>query len=245
MGDPAPRAIDVDPALIDDLVAANRILAYQGVLDAFGHISIRHPRHPERYLMSRWIAPALVAAADIVELDLDSNALTQKGARLYSERYIHGEIYKKRPDVQAIVHSHSPTVVPFGVTEAAFRPILHNAAFLGSAVPVYDIHDKFGDTDMLVNRMERGTELARVLGERAVALMRGHGNVVVGPSIRTAVWRAYYTEVNARMLAQAIMIGGGRPIKFLTPGESALTDEVMQRSEDRPWELWKNQAFAK
>jgi HCOMODA/2-hydroxy-3-carboxy-muconic semialdehyde decarboxylase len=239
---PPGDKLDVDAAVLDDLVTANRILAYRGVLDAFGHISVRHPNNPNHYLMSRWLAPGLVTAADIVEYDLDSRALTQKDKRLYSERYIHGEIYKRRPDVQAIIHTHSPTVVPFGVTNATFRPILHNAAFLGSTVPVFDIHDKFGDTDMLVNRMERGAELARILGDHTVALMRGHGDVVVAPTIQIAVWRAYYTEVNARMLAQAIAIGGG-PIVYLTPGESEITDKGMQEVAPRPWALWKAEAM--
>lgn len=238
------RIIDVDPESLDDLVAANRILADYGILDAFGHISIRHPNNPDHYLMSRWRAPALVTAEDIVELDMESNSLTHAGTHLYSERYIHSEIYKVRPDVHAIVHSHSPTVVPFGVTHATFRPILHNAAFLGDVVPVFDIRDKFGPTDMLVNRKERGTELARVLGAHTTALMRGHGDVVVGSSIQNAVWRAYYTEVNARMLAQAIAIGSG-PIIYLSPEEAVLTDEAMQRVEARPWELWKRKALGR
>ena len=174
----AAHKIDVDPVQIEDLVAANRILAYHGILDAFGHVSIRHPNNPEHYLMSRWLAPALVTADDIAEYDLESVALTHQGMQLYSERYIHSEIYKVRPDVKAIVHSHSPTVVPFSVTKATFRPILHNAAFLGAEVPVFDIRDKFGPTDMLVNRKERGTELAKVLGEqehRADARARQRG----------------------------------------------------------------------
>ena len=238
----AAHKIDVDPVQIEDLVAANRILAYHGVLDAFGHISIRHPKNPEHYLMSRWLAPALVAADDIAEYDLESVALTHQGMQLYSERYIHSEIYKVRPDVQAIVHSHSPTVVPFSVTKATFRPILHNAAFLGAEVPVFDIREKFGPTDMLVNRKERGAEVARILGKHNVALMRGHGNVVVGGNIQNVVWRAYYTEVNARMLATAIAVGGG-PVEYLSPEEAEITDVSMQRVEARPWKLWKEKAL--
>jgi HCOMODA/2-hydroxy-3-carboxy-muconic semialdehyde decarboxylase len=238
------NVIDVAPELLDDLVAANRILADQGILDAFGHVSIRHPSNPDHYLMSRWLAPALVTAEDIVEYDLESVALTHAGLQLYSERYIHSEIYKVRPDVHAIVHSHSPTVVPFGVTHAPFRPILHNAAFLGDFVPVFDIREKFGPTDMLVNRKERGTELARVLSNHTTALMRGHGDVVVGRNIQSAVWRAYYTEINARMLAQAIAIGGG-PIMYLSSEEAALTDVSMQRVEARPWKLWKQKALGR
>lgn len=242
LGQQAPGdKLDVDQALLDDLVVANRILAHQGVLDAFGHISVRNPRNPDHYLMSRWIAPGLVKREDIVEFDLDSNPLTQKNQHFYSERFIHGEIYKVRPDVMAIVHSHSPTVVPFSVTNSKFVPILHNAAFLGTDVPNFDIRTKFGDTDMLVNRKERGTELARVLGEHTVVLMRGHGDTVVGPNLQITVWRAHYTEVNARMLAQAIGIGG--PIVSLTPGEAKLTDEDMQRVAARPWALWKAEAM--
>jgi ribulose-5-phosphate 4-epimerase/fuculose-1-phosphate aldolase len=236
------RTADVDPELISDLVAANRILAHQGILDAFGHVSIRHPSKPDHYLMSRWLAPALVTGGDIVEYDLESVALTHQGMQLYSERYIHSEIYKVRPDVHAIVHSHSPTVVPFSVTKATFRPILHNAAFLGTDVPVFDIREKFGPTDMLVNRKERGTEVARVLGKHNVALMRGHGNVVVGSNIQNVVWRAYYTEVNARMLATAAALGGG-PIEYLSAEETELTDVSMQRVEARPWKLWKEKAL--
>ena len=239
----AADKIDVAPDVLDDLVTANRILAHQGVLDAFGHVSIRNPKNPDHYLMSRWLPPGLVTADDIVEYDLDSHALTQKGKRLYSERYIHGEIYKKRPDVMAIVHTHSPTVVPFGVTKAVFRPILHNSAFLGSSVPVFDIHEKFGDTDMLVNESERGKDLAKVLGDHSVALMRGHGDVVVAPTIQIAVWRAYYTEVNARMLAQAIAIAAGGPVAYLTGGEAEIADKGMQEVAPRPWLLWKNEAM--
>lgn len=164
--------------------------------------------------MSRWLAPALVTAEDIVEYDLESVALSHPDVHLYSERYIHSEIYKVRSDVHAIVPSHSPTVVPFGVTQAPFRPILHNAAFLGDFVPVFDIREKFGPTDMLVNRKERGTELARVLGQHTTALMRGHGDVVVGSNIQNVVWRAHYTEINARMFGAASnALGGDRPTR--------------------------------
>ena len=232
----------VDAERLSDLVAANRLLAHHGILDAFGHISFRHPNRADHYLMSRWLAPALVTADDIVEYDLESVALTHEGMQLYSERYIHSEIYKVRADVHAIVHSHSPTVVPFSVTKATFRPILHNAAFLGSEVPVFDIREKFGPTDMLVNRKERGTECARILGKHNVALMRGHGNVVTGSNIQNVVWRAYYTEVNARMLATAVALGDG-PIEYLSPEETELTDVSMQRVEARPWKLWKEKAL--
>jgi ribulose-5-phosphate 4-epimerase/fuculose-1-phosphate aldolase len=234
--------LDVDQSVLDDLVTANRILAHQGVLDAFGHISVRDPKNPGHYLMSRWVAPGLVTRDDIVAFDLDSKPLTQKDQHFYSERYIHGEIYKVRPDVMAIVHSHSPTVVPFSISNAKFVPVLHNAAFLGTDVPNFDIRTKFGDTDMLVNRMERGVEVARVLGDHTVVLMRGHGDTVVGPNLQTVVWRAHYTEVNARMLAQAIGLGG--TVTSLDAGEARLTDEEMQRVVARPWALWKAEAMS-
>jgi ribulose-5-phosphate 4-epimerase/fuculose-1-phosphate aldolase len=234
--------LDVDQSVLDDLVTANHILAHQGVLDAFGHISVRDPKNPGHYLMSRWVAPGLVTRDDIVAFDLDSKPLTQKDQHFYSERYIHGEIYKVRPDVMAIVHSHSPTVVPFSISNAKFVPVLHNAAFLGTDVPNFDIRTKFGDTDMLVNRMERGVEVARVLGDHTVVLMRGHGDTVVGPNLQTVVWRAHYTEVNARMLAQAIGLGG--TITSLDAGEARLTDEEMQRVVARPWALWKAESMS-
>ena len=205
----------VTAEMVGDLVAANRILADQGILDAFGHVSVRHPNKPDHYLMSRWLAPALVTAEDIAEYDLESVALTHPGMQLYSERYIHSEIYKVRPDVHAIVHSHSPTVVPFGVTNATFRPILHNAAFLGTSCRSSTFAKNSGrptcwSTARIAEPRSRG-----VLGH-TTALMRGHGNVVVGSNIQSVVWRAYYTEINARMLATAVAFGGG-PISIFPP----------------------------
>ncbi len=194
-------------ATISDLVVANRILAAEGVLDAFGHISIRDPRNPACYLMSRSLAPALVTAADIVQHDLDNRPIRDEGHSLYYERWIHGEIYKSRPQVNAIVHSHSPTVVPFASTKAPLRPILHNASFLGLGSPIFEIRKLIPNSDLMISTAALGAALAATLGPTAdVVLLRGHGNVVVGPTIQVAVFRAYYTEINARQQLNAIVL---------------------------------------
>ena len=236
----------LDPDVVDDLVAAYRTLASLNVLDAFGHVSVSDPRNPNRYLMSRSIAPEAVTAADILVLDLDSQIVDSKdeGTLLYRERFIHGEIYKVRPDVNAVVHSHSPTVVPFTVTRAKLRPILHNAGFLGYGAPLFEIRKCAGNaTDLLVETPALGKALARSLGKNAaVVLMRGHGDSVVGPTLRDAVFRAYYTEVNARLQLQAITIGG--PINFLTKEEAITSSEAMLRAAARPWALWRAKALA-
>ena len=232
--------------LVDDLVAANRALARLSVLDAFGHVSMRDPRDPHRYLMSRSIAPESVMAADILPLDLDSQTVDPKddGVLLYRERFIHGEIYKARPDVNAVVHSHSPTVVPFTVTRARLKPLLHNAGFLGLGAPLFEIRKSCGDgTDLMILTPELGKDLARKLGkDAAVVLMRGHGDSVVGPSLPNAVFRAYYTEINARQQLAAIAIGG--PINFMTRAEALTANDAMLRASARPWALWRKRALA-
>jgi HCOMODA/2-hydroxy-3-carboxy-muconic semialdehyde decarboxylase len=234
---PIPSAGPVDPALIDDLVAANRILAQQGVLDAFGHVSIRHPANPERYLLSRARAPALVAADDIMEFDLDSNPVDARGRRMFLERFIHGQVYKARADVHAVVHSHSPTMIPFGVTGEPLKAIAHTASFLVPGVPVFEIRDCGIVQGLLVVNNTQGQALAKTLSDKPVALMRGHGNVVVAPDVKRAVHRAIYTEVNARQLVTALSFD--RPITFIAPDE--MHDPV--RLEDA-WQVWKTQAMA-
>ena len=225
-----------DPALIDDLVTANRILASEGILDGYGHVSVRNPANPNRYFLSRSLAPGLVTAADIIEYDLDSNPIGD--SRLsYRERFIHGEIYKARPDVNAIVHSHSPTVIPFSVTTVKLRPICHMSAFLKEEVPNFEIRDCDGMTDLLIRNAKHGSGLAKTLGANNVALMRGHGNVCVGSNIMMAVYRAVYTEVNARLQAQAIALGG--PIEFLAPEECDLITGRKDTNFQRPWAMWK------
>jgi ribulose-5-phosphate 4-epimerase/fuculose-1-phosphate aldolase len=233
----------IDPALIEDLVAANRILADEGVLDAYGHVSIRHPGNPSRYVMSRSLAPILVTAADIMEYDLDSTPVDPKGRTSVLERFIHGEIYKARPAVRAVIHSHSPAVIPFGITQVPMRPVYHLASFLWVGVPVYDIRDAGGPaTSMLVRNGALAKALAAALGDKPVALMRGHGNVVVGLDVQMAVRRAIYTEVNARL--QTIAIGIGGPINYISAEEGAAR-ETSADDAARAWDLWKKKALGR
>jgi HCOMODA/2-hydroxy-3-carboxy-muconic semialdehyde decarboxylase len=241
---PAPASGGpVDPALIQDLVLAHRILGDQGVLDAFGHVSVRHTKDANRFLMSRSLAPALVTPEDIMEFDLDANAVDQRGRTLFLERFIHGEVYKLRPDVMAVVHSHSPGVIPFGVTKVPMQAVYHNAAFLGAGVPVFDIRAVAGTTNMLISNRDLGHALAQTLGEKPVALMRGHGDIVVAASLPMAVFRAVYTEVNARLQQQAIALGG--PVTYLSPEEAAKADLINEQVLARPWELWKRRVSGK
>jgi len=241
---PPATAGPVDPKLIEDLVAANRILADQGVVDGYGHVSVRHEKSADRYLMARSIAPELVTAADIMEYDLDSTPVDARGRTSYLERFIHGEIYRVRPDVRAIVHNHSPSVIPFGVTGVPLRPLYHMSAFLSAGVPVFDIRQASGGmTDMLVRTAALGQALARTLGTRPVALMRGHGAVVVGASLPLVVFRSVYTEVNARLQSQAMALGG--QVTYLDPEEARLAEASVSGTAPRPWELWKKKALAR
>jgi len=232
-----PAAGGGDAAVIEDIVLGSRILADFGVVDAFGHVSARHPTDPNHFLMSRSLAPALVTSGDVMEFDLDGKAIDARDRQLFLERFIHGEIYRARPDVMAVVHTHSPGVIPFTVSRAVLRPMFHNAAFLGAGAPVWEIRKEFGETDMLVRDSARGKSLAQVLGDKSVVLMRGHGDVTVGPSVRMAVFRAYYTDVNARLQTQAAALGGD--INFLTPEEAVKADTINFAVLDRVWNLWK------
>jgi HCOMODA/2-hydroxy-3-carboxy-muconic semialdehyde decarboxylase len=222
--------------LAADLAAASRVLADQGVVDAFGHVSIRHPAAADRFWIPRSMAPALVMPDDLMEFTLAGVACDGDDRPAFLERFIHGEIYRARADVNAVVHSHSPSVIPFGLTRAPLRAMFHNAGFLAAEIPVFDIAEKFGATDMLVGSPEKGVELARVAGTAPVVLMRGHGLAAVGPDLRTAVFRAVYTEVNARIQHQALALGG--PLAALSPEEGALADAVNLRSAARAWEYW-------
>jgi ribulose-5-phosphate 4-epimerase/fuculose-1-phosphate aldolase len=237
--DPIPGA---DSAVVDDIVTGSRILADFGVLDGFGHVSARHPGNPERFLMSRSLAPALVTSEDIMEFDLEGNAIDARGRALFLERFIHAAVYKARPDVMGVVHTHSPGVLPFTVTKVPLRPIFHNPSFLGAGAPVWDIRKEFGDTDMLVRNQAIGKSLAEALGSKPVVLMRGHGDVAVGPSVKMAVFRAYYTDVNAKLQSQAMALGG--EVNYLTPEEAAKADTVNAIVIDRIWGLWKARAAA-
>ena len=231
-----------DPTLIEDLVAANRVLAQHGILDGFGHVSVRHNRDANRFLMSRSLAPELVTAADIMEYGLDAEPIDAKGRGSYLERFIHGAIYKARPDVQAVVHNHSPSVIPFGISSVPLRPVYHMAAFIGAGLPVFDIREGSGMTDMLVSDAGRAAGLVEALGSHAAVLMRGHGATVVGPGIPFAVGRSIYLELGARLQKEAITLGGS--VTYLDPQEA---ERVLESGENtgyqRPWQLWKRKAM--
>jgi ribulose-5-phosphate 4-epimerase/fuculose-1-phosphate aldolase len=233
---PSPVA-GVDAALLEDMVIGSRILADFGVLDGFGHVSARHPSNPNHFLMARSLAPALVTADDIMEFDLDGNAVDARGRSVFLERFIHGEIYKARPDVMSVVHTHSPGVIPFTVTKVPLRAMFHNPSFLAAGAPVWDIRKDFGETNMLVSDSALGKSLAATLGDKSVVLMRGHGDVTVAPSVKMAVFRAYYTDVNAKLQSQALALGG--EVNYLTPGEGEKADKVNFIVLDRIWNLWK------
>jgi ribulose-5-phosphate 4-epimerase/fuculose-1-phosphate aldolase len=222
-------------SLRNDLVIANHILAKHGVVDGFGHVSMRHEQHPDRFILARNIAPALVTLDDLLEFDLDGNPVAPDGPRVYLERFIHSEIYRRRPDVMAVVHHHSPSVIPFGVTGAALRPIYHMSGFLGSGVPVFDIRCDAGDTDMLIRSPALGAAHACCLGAGAATLMRGHGATVVGGSLQQVVYRAVYMEMNARLQADAMRLGD--PV-YLTEAEAGLAAAAIDGQVQRPWELW-------
>jgi ribulose-5-phosphate 4-epimerase/fuculose-1-phosphate aldolase len=227
----------IDPKLLDDLVAANRILAMENVVDGYGHVSMRHPENPNRYFIARSIAPETVTREDIVECTLDSELVDPNAPPSYLERFIHGEIYRARPDVNSVVHSHSPTVIPFANTKTPLRAMIHVAGFLAGKVPVFDIKDRFGPTDMLVKNKDHGAALAQTLGDRPVALMRGHGDVCVGDSVKLAVFRAIYTEQNAKMQLAARTLDG--PITFIDEAEGEQCNQMIANTSERPWQMWK------
>jgi ribulose-5-phosphate 4-epimerase/fuculose-1-phosphate aldolase len=228
---------------VEDLVAAYRILAEHGVIDAYGHVSVRAVNDPKRYLLSRSIAPELVTHGDILEYDLESNPIDPRGRESVRERFIHGEIYKARPDVNAVVHNHSPSVVPFSVTTTPMQPLFHMAAFVGEGVPNFEIRDAEKGTDLLVKTPYLGQALARSLGRSPAALMRGHGSVTVGETLPRAVGRSIYLEISARMQLQAIAIAGpGGKITYLDKGE--VQASVPAQDYGRAWPMWRAKALA-
>ncbi|MBM3531176.1 MAG: class II aldolase/adducin family protein [Alphaproteobacteria bacterium] len=227
----------VDRAILEDVAAASRILADQGVFDAAGHVSMRHPGHAERFLMSRSLAPQSVQADDIMEFDLDCNAVDARGRNGFIERYLHGEIYRARPDVMAVAHSHSAATIAFGLTSVPMRAMYHNAAFLAAGVPVFDIREKFGTTDIVISSAAKGAALAQVLADKPVALLRAHGMVAVGPSLPVAVFRAIFTVASANIQHQALALGG--TIAVLDAEEGRIADVVNVQTVGRSWDLWK------
>jgi ribulose-5-phosphate 4-epimerase/fuculose-1-phosphate aldolase len=225
-----------DPTLIDKVVIANRILYDQGVVDGLGHVSARHNSDPNQFMLSCNRAPGLVRHADVLCYDLDGNTVSPTTERSYLERFIHGEIYRARPDVMSVVHSHSPSVIPFGVTGNRLRPIFHMAGFLGSGSTIFDIREDFGETDMLIRNNEMGKALAQSLGQCTCVLMRGHGSTVVGSSVEQAVYRAIYAEVNAKLQSQALGLG---EVTYLTAQEADLAAAANDTQIGRSWDLWR------
>lgn len=220
-----------------DLVAANRILAGLGVLDGFGHVSVRHPARADRYLLSRSLAPETVTRDDIMTFDLDSNAQDGDTRPPYLERFIHGRIYAARPDVHAVVHSHAPAVIPFAASSVPLRPLYHMSSFLGERTAVFEMRQRFGMTDLLVRDNDQGTALAAAIAQGAVVLMRGHGFCAVGDDVREAVFRAHYTQMNADLQQRAIALGG--EVAYLTAAECAQATRTNRSVLGRPWALWK------
>lgn len=221
-----------------ELVVANRVLAHLGVVDSFGHITVRNPEHPDRYFMARSRAPGMVTEEDILEFRLDSTPIDLRGMQPYSERPIHGMIYQARPDVMSVCHNHARELLPFAVTRMAMRPAIHTAAVMGAEVPVWDIREEFGDTTMLVTTNEMGRSLARKIGEGRAALMRGHGSVVAAASMRQAVFIAHYMRVNAEVLMKAASLS--TPITFLSTSEVEQSRNAHERpgTLERVWEEW-------
>ena len=231
-------------SLLQDLVIASRTCAEHGVIDAYGHVSVRSETSPERYWMARAVAPELITEADLLEFDLDSHRIQDGGPAAYNERYIHGEIYKVRPDVNAIVHNHSHAVVPFSCTGCRLRPIFHLAAFIGEGIPTWDIRDAQRGSDMLVRNSQLGQSLAQKLGNHPAALMRGHGSVVVGASLAIAVGRTIYLDHNAKMQLQAMQMQA-----LQSPGQlddvvyldDAEVEALSWQAYARSWDLWRTQ----
>jgi ribulose-5-phosphate 4-epimerase/fuculose-1-phosphate aldolase len=230
--------------LLNDLVIANRILAHEEVVDAYGHVSVRHPERPERFFLARSRAPELVTHEDIVEFTLEGQPVREEKRDLYLERFIHGAIFEARPDVMAVVHAHSEDILPFGIVSGTpLRPVIHSGSFLGARVPVWDIADKFGDTNMLVANMEQGQDLAKCLGGCNVALMRGHGFAAAARSLIEVVRMSVFLPRNARALLRAKQLTG--EIKYLSQGEiDARNRGYGPYSPEtwRAWEYWANKA---
>jgi HCOMODA/2-hydroxy-3-carboxy-muconic semialdehyde decarboxylase len=228
---------DERTTLIDELVLANHILFNRGVVDAFGHVSVRDERDPQRFLMARNMAPAQVSAQDVMAFALDGTPLGEDARKPYLERFIHGSIYRARPDVGAVVHSHSAAVIPFGIVAGVpLRPVCHMSSFLGDGAPIFEIREAAGpENDMLVRDERLGDALARTLGASPAVLMRGHGSTVVGRTVRHAVFRAVYTEINARLQAEALRLG---PVTYLSEPEARGASLANESQIDRAWELW-------
>lgn len=230
-----------DQAAAEDLVVAHRVLARQSILDAFGHVSVRSPSNPERFLLPCSIAPESVGAADIMEHDLEGRPLDAQGRKPFLERFIHSSIYKAHPEVGAVVHSHSTGVIPFSVSSTPLRPIFVLGAFIAGGVPIFDTRSLGDSAGMLITDSGMGDAMASYLGSRPAMLLRGHGAVIAAPTIQLAVFRAIYLETNARLQSQAIALAG--EVTYLNDGEAKKLDAAAAANVSRPWELWKKQVL--
>jgi ribulose-5-phosphate 4-epimerase/fuculose-1-phosphate aldolase len=226
---------------IRDLVIANRVLAHEGIVDTYGHVSVRHPLHPERYLLSCSRSPELVQQSDIMEFELDGRPVVDTGREPYLERFIHGAIYEARPDVHAVVHSHADEVLPFSITSTPLRAVIHTASAMGPSVPVWDIRDTFGDTGLLVTNMAQGRDLALRLGNKRIVLMRGHGFAATGRSLPEVLKVSVYMPRNARILVGGMQLG---EVKGLSHGEMHVRSTAKPDGPDmrRAWEYWAMRA---
>jgi HCOMODA/2-hydroxy-3-carboxy-muconic semialdehyde decarboxylase len=244
---PAPvSAGPPDPKLVEDLVAAGRILADHGLLDGWGHVSVRHNRDPNRFLMSRGLSADLVTEKDILEFDLDSRPVDTHGlpmSALFTERYIHGEIYKRRPDVIAIVHTHAPSLIPFGDTKVPLKPMYHRSAWIAFGVPVFEIRERAGMTDMLIRNAKLGEYLADSLGTHPAVLMRGHGAAITGPNLQRVVGRTIFLALNATLQMDAMKMGA--PIVTMDLEEAKLIEAREGKGLARTWEGWKSKVMGK
>lgn len=220
------------PTLRADLATANHILYDQGVVDGYGHVSVRHPTDPTHFLISRWLAPDMVTENDILEVDFDCRPVNGAKARLYSEIYIHGEVYRARPDVNAVVHTHAPAVILMGISGETLMPMYQMTGYMGAGVPVFDIRQEIGNTNMLINDATRGKALVKVLADQAAVLMRGHGGVVTGNSLYQAVGRGVYMKVNSELQIQVL----GKKMVYLNAEEAKLTSAA---DYPKDWEMWK------
>jgi HCOMODA/2-hydroxy-3-carboxy-muconic semialdehyde decarboxylase len=225
-------------SIIEDLVIASRVCVEHGVIDAYGHVSARNPTNPNTYYISRDLAPEFITAADILEMDMESQPINPNSPKSYNERFIHSEIYKARPDVHAIVHNHSHSVVPFSCSNCELRPIFHMSAFIGLGVPNWDIRDAQKGTDMLVRNSFLGKSLADKLSHHPAALMRGHGSVVVGEKIQVAVGRTIYLDQNAKMQYQAMLMASN-PMEVVYMDDDEVAANVKWQEYYRSWDLWK------
>ena len=228
--------MNVPPTALEELITANRILAREGVVDAFGHVSIRHPGQPAHYILSRARAPECINLEDLMEFTLEGEPLNGGGRKPYAERHIHGAIYERRPEVMAVIHHHSPAVIPFGVTAVPLQPLMHMCGSIGAPIPTWDSRTRFGDTNLLVTTMDMARDLAALVDTRPTALMRGHGAVVAGRSLREVVFNAIYLQLNAELQIRAMALG---PVTFLTEGEIAAINVTRASfTYERAWEYW-------